>query len=95
MELYTTDPHLSFLRSGFCVNMDSIRSPIWVGWLVWTFYGPDRQGYKGGIAPLDLRDSGPTTYGWTSRPRALEPAAGVMNRPGDRARMAGVYTSLD
>ncbi len=44
-----------------CVNMDSIRSPIWVGWLVWTFYGPDRQGYKGGIAPLDPRDSGPTT----------------------------------
>ncbi len=45
-----------------CVNMDSIRSPIWVGWLVWTFYGPDRLGYrdKGGIAPLDLRDSGPT-----------------------------------
>jgi hypothetical protein len=40
--------------------MDSIRSPIWVGWLVWTFYGPDRLGYKGGIAPLDLRDSGPT-----------------------------------
>ncbi len=22
--------------------MDSIRSPIWVGWLVWTSYGPDR-----------------------------------------------------
>ncbi len=43
--------------------MDSIRSPIWVGWLVWTFYGPDRLGYKGDIAPLDLpgRDSGPTT----------------------------------
>ncbi len=41
--------------------MDSIRSPIWVGWLVGTFYGPDRLGYKGGIAPLDLRDSGPTT----------------------------------
>ena len=23
--------------------MDSIRSPIWVGWLVWTPYGPDRE----------------------------------------------------
>jgi hypothetical protein len=26
-----------------CVNMDFIRSPIWVGWLVWTSYGPDRE----------------------------------------------------
>ncbi len=23
--------------------MDFIRSPIWVGWLVWTLYGPDRE----------------------------------------------------
>ena len=63
--------------------MDSIRSPIWVGWLVWTFYGPDRLGYKGGIAPLDLRGQltdEADTYGWTSRPRALEPAVGVMSR---------------
>jgi hypothetical protein len=41
--------------------MDSIRAPIWVGRLVWALYGPDRLGYKGGIAPPDLRDSGPTT----------------------------------
>jgi hypothetical protein len=26
-----------------CANMDSVRSPIWVGWLVWTLYGPDRE----------------------------------------------------
>jgi hypothetical protein len=30
-------------RTGMCVNMDFICSPIWVGWLVWMLYGPDRE----------------------------------------------------
>ncbi len=34
---------LGALQAPVCVNMDFIRSLIWVGWLVWTLYGPDRE----------------------------------------------------
>ena len=71
---------------------------------VGTHYRSDRMGYKCDIAPLDLRDGGPTTLihmDGHRGPAPLEPAAGVsrplhVRGPGwDRWSDSGVYTSLD